>query len=493
MPATNKVIVPLDTDVTCEIVNNDDPPQLKLVKAVEGGTAVANDWLLNATANVTSDRDFSNDGGSGGFNVVYSNYTYTLSEDGPGGYASDNVWSCVDNNKGDIPFTTVDNDEVKLDLGDKVTCTITNIAAKAKITIIKQVPIGSTQDFNFTSNVTGYETFSLDDDEEVLGASPPPGDQDLFDNVNMTDILPGSYMVTEVLDPSSKVFWQLADVNCVVKDLESGNPIAGSSTWDFDALNDKINITVENEEHVECTFVNLNAFNQRTQGFYKTHTAITTHSFTSPLASAEAIGFTSNVIILGSSTTGQVIDNIKEVFGLYYASNSWASDKKYSEEKSDGTMRDADEQTYLLMIHQLLTAKLNCGLFGCAEAVEELINKCDDLYSMANVTGLKNLETLHPGEFLDPTAESCQEKLDNYNNMHGDSGLNPFEITGIPPGASPSDSRMLAEMEIIDNAYPEFDDDVHADDDQDGSPTGISRWDEVKPEVNPFFDPWPTP
>jgi uncharacterized repeat protein (TIGR01451 family) len=361
--------------------------------------------------------------------------------------------------------------------------------SKQKITIIKQVSGGNTLNFNFTSNIPNHESFSLDDDEDVIGGSPPPGDTDLNDNRTMSGLAVGDYSVKEVLDGVNSEFWQLAEVSCVVRDIESGEMKNNyNSTWIFNPIEDEVDITLGADEEVECTFVNINGFNQRTQGFFKTHTAITTHSFSSPLPSAEVIGFTNGTIIIGSSTTGQVIDNIKEVFGLYYASNSWQSDKKYSEIKSDGTQRNNTDQKYLLMIHQLLTAKLNCGLFGCAEAVEELINQCDYLYSMNNLTGLQNLENLYPGVYLG-NATSCTGKLDEYNNWHGDSGLDPFNLTGIAPGASPSESRTLAEMQILDFEAPEFDDDIHSSDSE--GLTGISRWDDVTPKTNPFEDLFP--
>ena len=55
--------MPLGADVTCTITNTDNTPTLKLVKVVtnnDGGTAVADDWTLSATAAAPNDgRNFN--------------------------------------------------------------------------------------------------------------------------------------------------------------------------------------------------------------------------------------------------------------------------------------------------------------------------------------------------------------------------------------------------------------------------------------------------
>jgi uncharacterized repeat protein (TIGR01451 family) len=348
-----------------------------------------------------------------------------------------------------------------------------NTVSKQKITIIKDVPNGSTQDFNFTSNVPNHEEFILEDDEDLVDASAAINDLgDFPNNENMTDIAPGIYTIYEIIPDEQKPFWQLADVRCVVKDIETGEVLDEyQSTWQFDAETDSVEINLAAGEDVICTFTNIDGFAQRTQGFYKTHTEITNNTFQNPLGSAEVIGFTEGTIVVGSSTTGQVIDDIREVFGLYYAANAWYADKKYNDPKSDGTPRTAEEQQYMLMIHQLLTAKLNCGIFGCGELVEDLIQECDDLYASQDLDGLNNVTNPDLDFF---TGDSCTEKLDWYNNLHGDGGSNKTfeEQFGVPPGASPSASKALAEDELPEG-------DLHQN--TAVNITGIARWDNVIP------------
>ena len=70
--------------MTCTITNDDKAPTLKLVKEVtndDGGSGVPDDWTLSATAASPDDgRNFSNAGGSGSFETVFSNTVYDLAE-----------------------------------------------------------------------------------------------------------------------------------------------------------------------------------------------------------------------------------------------------------------------------------------------------------------------------------------------------------------------------------------------------------------------------
>ena len=142
------------------------------------------------------------------------------------------------------------------------------------------------------------------------------------------------------------------------------------------------------------------------------------------------------------------IDNIKEVFGLYYASNHFNENNQTI--KSDKTPRTPEEQAFIVMAHQLMTAKINCGVFGCTASAVSLIQQCDEAFATGD-TGLFGY---------------CTGELDTYNNS-GDSGAFDFEAAfGIGPGATPKASRALAEMQLegSDDHYPD---------------TGISRWDNI--------------
>jgi hypothetical protein len=140
MSAGNTVVtVPLGGVVTCTITNTDNTPQLKLVKSVlnnDGGTKVADDWNLSATADAPDDgRNFSNDGGSGAFENVFAGVTYALAEtpNAGTGYSTTGLWSC------DGGTMSVGNTSVTVGLGAQVTCTITNADQTPQLKLIKSV------------------------------------------------------------------------------------------------------------------------------------------------------------------------------------------------------------------------------------------------------------------------------------------------------------------------------------------------------------------
>ena len=109
----------------------------------------------------------------------------------------------------------------------------------------------------------------------------------------------------------------------------------------------------------------------------------------------------------------------------------------------------------MVMIHQLLTAKLNCGQFSCNVDAINLINSCDEAFASGNVTEIQSINTTFAGV-------GCTEELDWYNN----SGEIEYPF---PPGATPKWSKDLAN-EIIPLPDPHNPD------------TGISRWDDPNPQ-----------
>ena len=138
--------------VTCGFTNTAavDIPQLKLVKSVtnnDGGTRVADEWSLSATAAAPNDgRNFNNAGGSGSFQNVFAGAAYTLAEDpNPGnGYSSTGQWSC--------PGGTMSagNTVVTVPLGAQVTCTIVNTDNTPQLKLVKNVSGGSATPNSFT-------------------------------------------------------------------------------------------------------------------------------------------------------------------------------------------------------------------------------------------------------------------------------------------------------------------------------------------------------
>jgi hypothetical protein len=111
--------------VECTITNDDVPPTLRLVKDVYNGTGVAEDWTL--FANITSgnnNRDIDDLGNSTTHHTVFAS-TYDLSESSEAGYSAPGTWECVDDDTFNIISTIA---EVTLNIGQNVTCTVTNVA-----------------------------------------------------------------------------------------------------------------------------------------------------------------------------------------------------------------------------------------------------------------------------------------------------------------------------------------------------------------------------
>jgi hypothetical protein len=326
-----------------------------------------------------------------------------------------------------------------------------------KIIIIKDSRPDDGYDFPFTidSNVTNETSFELDDCDQPTDCPFGIDDDDLSNMTMFSNIPAGLYNVSENIPFEVQGTWELTNIVCV-----SANGTSVFSGKTVGNTGGSIGIDLAPGDEVTCTFINETDFPTRTQGYWKTHTNVTQDLFENPIdqESAAVVGFTNGTIIIGSSTTGVVIDNIKEVFGLYYSNNHWESDK-FNTPKSDGTARSYLDQTMIVMIHQLLTAKLNCGAFGCTETANTLIAACDEAFATGNLTALSSVDTPFPGS-------GCTEELDWYNNS-GETFADNF-----PPGASPSLSRMLAEMTIVPT-------DLHVDD------TGISRWDDPTPTAPP--------
>lgn len=114
---------------TCTITNDDIAPTLKLVKSVtndNGGTLEPKDWTLTATG----ENGFSDLGNSTTFHTVKAGVSYALSESDVSGYTSKG-WQCDGG--------TFVNNTIKLNLADKVTCTVTNDDIAPHLTLIKNL------------------------------------------------------------------------------------------------------------------------------------------------------------------------------------------------------------------------------------------------------------------------------------------------------------------------------------------------------------------
>jgi hypothetical protein len=147
----------------------------------------------------------------------------------------------------------------------------------------------------------------------------------------------------------------------------------------------------------------------RTQGFWATHTAYTQTVFD------EALGGTMSV---GAGSHIRVIDTDGKLFGAWYSSVSY---------KTDGQKRNQIDHSRMVLLQQLVTAKLNCNAFGCSSATQSIIAAADAAYAGNNKALMANL-----------TAQ-----LDAYNNG-GDAAALPSTYGPWNP-ATPEVSQALAD------------------------------------------------
>ncbi|QCB94492.1 VWA domain-containing protein [Cellulomonas shaoxiangyii] len=134
------VAIGLGQDVTCTIVNDDQPAELTLRKVVDAGesgaTQTAADWTVTATPQGIAGQDpVSGDGADGVTDVQVAAGSYALSESDVAGFDA-GAWGCVDAAGGDV---AVEDGVVALANGADVTCTITNTAQQPLLTLVKEV------------------------------------------------------------------------------------------------------------------------------------------------------------------------------------------------------------------------------------------------------------------------------------------------------------------------------------------------------------------
>jgi hypothetical protein len=174
----------LDDAATCTITNVARVPTLTLVKRVAngttGGTGQATDWTLTATGPTTVSGPTGSGSVTGAAALVG---TYALAESGgPIGYAA-SAWTCT----GAASST---GSTVTLAEGDAATCTITNTADAATLTLIKRVvaasgnpqsPTAWTLRADGPTSITGVTGSAAVTDvavpigDYVLSESGPPG------------------------------------------------------------------------------------------------------------------------------------------------------------------------------------------------------------------------------------------------------------------------------------------------------------------------------
>ena len=182
VPVTDGAVpIGLGQEVTCAIDNDDQPAQLTLRKVVDVGTTGATqtpaDWTLTATGPDT----VSGNGADGVTAAVVPAGSYVLSESTVAGFAP-GAWGCTDAS-GTVPVT---DDEVALDSGADVTCTITNTAQQPTLTLVKLLTTdqgGSAVVGDWTLTATG----------PTAGVTGATGDPQVTD----APVAIGSYALTE--------------------------------------------------------------------------------------------------------------------------------------------------------------------------------------------------------------------------------------------------------------------------------------------------------
>ena len=177
-PVAHPVTLNEGQSVTCTISNDDDVPQLTVVKEVindDGGALTPDDFTLHVTGNDGGGGNCGQDGTadySSGANVipVEANCPYTLSEDPVNGYNVTGI-ACVDDNT----MNPVGH-PVSLNEGQQVTCTITNDDAAAGLTLLKDVTNddgGTAAPGDFTLILTGQDGTHDGGLNYTSGATPP--------------------------------------------------------------------------------------------------------------------------------------------------------------------------------------------------------------------------------------------------------------------------------------------------------------------------------
>ncbi|MDR0848803.1 MAG: DUF11 domain-containing protein [Propionibacteriaceae bacterium] len=210
-----------NTDEACGLVI--DPPVLTLVKAIDGGPALPNAWVLTADG-PTPITGASGDGSV--TSVAMSPGSYTLSE-GPGPQWYDLVgWVCEDSDNGQ--WTMDGADTLTLGFNDVVTCTATNRYDPPApwLELVKVVAGGPA--------VPGDWVLSANGPTPITGTSGAP-------EVTRVPVVPGSYTLSEGSGPR---WYDLTGWVCVNQEDNSW-AMTGADTFQL-SYDDKVTCTATN-------------------------------------------------------------------------------------------------------------------------------------------------------------------------------------------------------------------------------------------------------
>ena len=206
--AGDTVSVALGEDVTCTIVNNDQPAQLTLVKTVvnppsTGGAAEPTDWTLSADGPTPITGATGDDAIT---DTVVDAGNYALAEaDGPDGYTAGN-WTCGNGAQMVGNVVTVPN-------GGDITCRLTNTAQQPHLTLVKTV----TNDNGGTAVPTDW---TLSATGPTMGVIGRVGDDEVTD----APVQAGDYALAEANGPSG---YAAGDWSCVGGAVSDGTVTVG--------------------------------------------------------------------------------------------------------------------------------------------------------------------------------------------------------------------------------------------------------------------------
>jgi hypothetical protein len=307
----------------------------------------------------------------------------------------------------------------------------------ANITIEKVATPRDCKDFSFNlwnGSDSSNSPFVLDDDLGIGLCSIDQTDQPK--NKTFKWVMPNVvYNATE----NVPALWELDNILCT--------STLGTSQIDNTTVANGASIIPAPGDWVTCIFYDSKpAGPTRTQGFWKTHTNLTSHVFEDPrdlLPDMPEIGFTDGLMYIGNVSTGMFkeINSENDLFGAYFASIP---------KNDDRSKRTKVNKTRMVLLRQLVTAKLNCVAFGCSQGVILNITLADDAFSDGD---LEEMRRLIGG-------------LDEFNNS-GDT-----EVSTLPyaqGNATPYDPK---------NETARYSKNLAKLDDGDGAPLGgIAYWD----------------
>jgi hypothetical protein len=148
----------------------------------------------------------------------------------------------------------------------------------------------------------------------------------------------------------------------------------------------------------------------RTAGFWQTHTNFTEWVFAHNLSGSFTVGTAAHL---------RTIDTNGKLLGAYYSNISYTT---------TGKKRTAVDHARMVLLQQLVTAKLNCAAFGCSASTQSLISSADQAYANGDKNAMGTDTTL----------------LDNYNSG-GDNAPAPAWLPN-QGSATPALSQSIANL-----------------------------------------------